>query len=30
LRLAQIAQGERYDGGDFHDAITDALEGKDG
>jgi predicted P-loop ATPase len=30
LRLAQIAQGERYDGGDIHDAITDAVEGKEG
>jgi predicted P-loop ATPase len=30
LRLAQIAQGERYDGGELHDAITDAIEGKEG
>ena len=30
LRLAQIAQGERYDGGEIHDAITDAVEGKEG
>jgi hypothetical protein len=30
LRLALIAQGERYAGDTNHDALSDALEGKEG